>query len=229
MLETVNFPCNWKRGNIVLVHKKGNKDLINNYRLVSLLPIFNNIYEKCIYDKLYNYFVGTDLFPKSLFGFCKGGSCMPELLSITHKILKCFDANPLLDTSGFFLDMYKALDRVLHEALIFKLWCYCILDSLLCLLNFFLSARLQRVVLNGQASEWQKVLAGVPQGSISVPLLFFIFINDTHANLECNMKIFADGTSLFSLVHGPNESSAKLTRDLGRVAGWVYQWKMSFN
>ena len=64
-LETGNFPSNWKRGNIVPVHKKGNKNLINNYRPVSLLPIFSKIYEKCIYDTLYNYFEGNDLFSKS--------------------------------------------------------------------------------------------------------------------------------------------------------------------
>ena len=83
--------------------------------------------------------------------------------------------------------------------------------------------RFQRVVLNGQASEWRKVLADVPQGSILGPLLFLIFINNIPANLECNVKIFADDTSLFSLVRDPSESSAKLGRDLGRVARWAHQ------
>ena len=102
-------------------------------------------------------------------------------------------------------------------------------DSLLRLFNSFLSEKFQRVVLNGQRYEWRKVLAGVPQGSILRPQLFLIFIHEIPANLECNVKIFADDTSLFSLVRDPNESSAKLGRDLERVARWTHQWKMSLN
>ena len=147
---------------------------------------------------------------------------MSQLLSKPTKYFKGFDANLSLDTCGIFLDISKAFDRVWHEALIFKLRSYGISDSLLCLFNSFLSERLQRVVLNGQAFEWRKVLASVPQGSILGPLLFLILINDIPANLECNVKIFADDTSIFSLVRDTNESSAKLGRDLRRDSGWAY-------
>ena len=101
-LERGSFLSNCKRGNIVPVYKEVNKSLINSYRLVSLLPVFSKIYEKCIYDTLYNYFEGNDLFSKSLSGYCKCDSCVSQLLSITHEISKGFDANPLLDTCGFF-------------------------------------------------------------------------------------------------------------------------------
>ena len=47
--------------------------------------------------------------------------------------------------------------------------------------------------------------------------------------MKLNVRIFADDTSLLSLVRDPNESLAKLGRDLGRVARWAHQWKMSFN
>ena len=110
------------------MHKKGNKDLINNYRPVSLLPIFSKIYEKCIYDTLYNYFEGNDLFSKSQSGFRKGDSCVSQLLSITHEIFKGFDANPS-DTCEIFLDISKAFGRVWHETLIFKLRSFGISDS----------------------------------------------------------------------------------------------------
>ena len=93
---------------------------------------------------------------------------------------------------------------------------------MLCLLNSFLSKRLHRVVLNGQASEWQKVLAGVPQGSILGPLLFLISIKDIPANLECNMKIFPDETSLFSLVRDSNKNFAKHWQRL-RKSCWVME------
>ena len=71
-LETRNFSSNWKRGNIIPVRKTGNKDLINNYRPASLLPIFSKIYEKCIYNTLYNYFEVNDLFSKSQSDFREG-------------------------------------------------------------------------------------------------------------------------------------------------------------
>ena len=109
LLETGNFPSNCKRSNIIQVHKKGNKDLINNYRPVCLLLIFRKIYEKCIYDTLYNYFEGNDLFSKSQFSYHKGDSCVSQLLSITQKILTDFDANPLLDTCGNFWTFLRPL------------------------------------------------------------------------------------------------------------------------
>ena len=116
-----------------------------------------------------------------------------------------------LDTCGIFLNISKTFDdRVWHDAIISKLRSYGISDSVLRLFNSFLCERLQRAVLNGQASEWRKVLAGVPQGSILGSVLFIIVINDIPANLECNLKIFANDTSLFSLVRDPNECSQNL-------------------
>ena len=110
------------------------------------------------------------MFSKSQSSFPKGDSCVSHLLSITHEIFKGFDANLSLDICRIFLDISKVFDRVWHEALIFKLRSYAISDSLLRLFNNALSEKLQRMVLKGQASEWRKVLAGVPQGSDSGPL-----------------------------------------------------------
>ena len=92
-------------------------------------------------------------------------------------------------------------------------------------LENYLSGRFQRVVLNGQTSSWRLVLAGVPQGSIMGPLLFLIYINDLPNELKSNVKLFADDTSLFTVVKDKNE----IANILINVSSWAYNWKMLFN
>ena len=64
--------------------------------------------------------------------------------------------------------MSKFFDKVWHEGLIYKLKSMGFSDSLLKVIQSFLKNRFQRVLSNGQTSEWLPVKAGVPQGSIIV-------------------------------------------------------------
>ena len=73
------------------------------------------------------------------------------------------------------------------------------------------------------------VSSGVPQGSILGPLFFLVYINDLVDNVHSDIKLFADDTSLFSVVKGERETAADLNRDLERVSQWAWQWKMQFN
>ena len=88
-----------------------------------------------------------------------------------------------------------------------------------------MSDRYQRIVLNGQTSNWNKIKAGVPQGSILGPLFFLIYINDLPFELCCSAKLFA----LFSVVENVHETTANLNKDLENINKWAKQWKMSFN
>ena len=81
----------------------------------------------------------------------------------------------------------------------------------------FLDARKKRVVLNGQYSSWASAKAGVPQGSILGPLFFLISINDLSDNLISNPKLFADDTSLFSVVQDITLSAKNLNHDLKKI------------
>ena len=72
-------------------------------------------------------------------------------------------------------------------------------------------------------------MAGVPQGSILSPLRFPIYINDLPNELKSNVKLFADDTSLFTIVKDKNESSNTLNNDLMLISKWAYNWKMFFN
>ena len=85
------------------------------------------------------------------------------------------------------------------------------------LLENYLSGKLQRVVLNGQTSLWKLVLAGVPQGSNLGPLLFPVYMNDLPNELKSNVKLFADDTSLFTIVKDTQESTDVLNNDLSLI------------
>ena len=104
-----------------------------------------------------------------------------------------------------------------------------ICDGLLDLIGSFLENRFQRVVLNGQTSEWLPDRAGVPQGSILGPLFFLIYINDLSADITSTVKLFADDTSLFSIIHDAKTTAYALNKDFQKLAEWAHQWKMSFN
>ena len=168
-----------------------------NYRPVSLLPICGKIFEKIIHNFVFLYLENNNLLTPNQSGFRPNDSCEDQLLSTVHRIYSDFDENLSLEVRSNFLDISKAFDKVWQEGLLFKLETIGISGNLLKLFPSFLSDRQQRVVLNGQHSNWASVLAGVPQGSILGPLLFLIYINGLPDNLESLAKLFADDTSLF--------------------------------
>ena len=86
---------------------------------MSLLPFFGKMFERAIYNSLFNYFQSSRLFTPSQSGFLPGDSCIGQLLSIIHDIQTAFDENPTVDVRGDFLDISKALDIVWHNVIIF--------------------------------------------------------------------------------------------------------------
>ena len=60
-------------------------------------------------------------------------------------------------------------------------------------------------------------------------LLFLVYINDLSNDLQSNPKLFADDTSLFSVIHDVNLSQMDYNEDLDKINNWAYQWKTSFS
>ena len=220
-LETSTFPNDWKKGNVVPVFKKGDKQILKNYRPISLLPVCGKIFEKLIFNKIFKFFIENDLISPNQSGFKPGDSCINQLLSIIHDIYKSFDCG--YEVRGVFLDISKGFDKVWYDGIIFKLKQNRISGKLHKLLHDSLVNRKQRVVLNGQVSSLSNVKAGVPQGSILGPLLFLIYINDLPKGLSSNAKLFADDTSLFSVIHDSCTTRNELNDDLIKISNWEYQ------
>ena len=134
-----SFPCDWKKANIVRLHKKGDKQTLKNYRPVSLLPICGKIFERLIFNEMFRFFLDNKLISTNQSGYKPGDSCINQLLSITRKIYKSFDDG--LEVRSVFLDISKAFDKVWHEGVIFKLKQNGISGDLLNISTDFLSNR----------------------------------------------------------------------------------------
>ena len=105
--------------NVVPVHKKSDKQILKNYRPVSLLPICGKVFERLIYNSLFEYFIQSDLISPNQSGFKPGDSCTNQLISITHEIYQSFDDE--FEVRGIFLDISKAFDKFWHNGLIYEL------------------------------------------------------------------------------------------------------------
>ena len=110
-IDTGVYPDTWKKSNIVQV-QKGDKEIVNNYKSVSLLPICSKILEKKIFDSIMRFLNENKLLSDAQSGFRPSDSCEYQLLSIVHDIYKSFDCNPPLKVRGIFLDISKAFDSL---------------------------------------------------------------------------------------------------------------------
>jgi hypothetical protein len=221
------FPADWKSANVSPVFKKNDRSSISNYRPVSLLNYTAKVQERIVFNVLYTFFIDSNLLTWRNSGFKKGDSVMNQLLFISEQIYKSLEDGR--DVCTIFLDISKAFDRVWHEGLLHKLRCFGIGGSLFEWIASYLKNRRQRVVINGQFSNWSSTYSGVPQGSILGPLLFLVFINDIVEDMECDAFLFADDTSLLETISNTQISFLKINRDLDRLSRWAGQWLVEFN
>ena len=98
-MESGSFLSEWKKGNVVPIHEKDDKQCLSNYRPVSLLPICGKIFERLIFNEMFKFCIENELISPNQSGFKPGDSCTNQLLAITHEIYKSFD-------EGFKLEVF---------------------------------------------------------------------------------------------------------------------------
>ena len=174
ILGKLYFPNKLKLADITPVYKKKDPTLVENYRPISVLPSVSKIFERIIQKQFSNY-VDEFLSPY-LRGYRKGFNTQYALLSLIEKWKK------ELDNKGYagaiLMDLSKAFDTINNELLIAKLYAYGFSKDAFKLINSYMSDRWQRTKIDKSFSSWSAPLKGVPQGSVSGPILFNIYLND---------------------------------------------------
>ena len=226
-LNTSSVPSSWKISNVCPIYKSGDASLPSNYRPVSLLSNIEKVLERIIFKHVYNFLKDTDFFTPWQSGFMPGDSTVNQVACLYNHICKALDDG--LEFRVLFFDISKAFDKVWHEGLLFKLKRAGIRGKLLSWFSSYLSARYQRVLLPGGVSALSLVQAGVPQGSILGPFLFLVYINDIVDDIQANINLFADDTSLSMIVDNPDEVERVLQSDIDKINQWAQKWLVKFN
>src|SRR5690606_16229414 len=131
-LSTSTFPDKLKTARLAILFKKGDRNSLNNYRPISILPNFSKIFEKAIYEQIYR-FINPQI-THTQYGFRKKLSCEYALLKIKECILSSLNNSEFI--LGIIIDFVKAFDCVDHQVLIYKLKHYGLKDKVL---NLFIS------------------------------------------------------------------------------------------
>ena len=194
------FPSIFKIAKVVPIFKSGNKQIVKNYRSISLLPTLSKILEKLVKTRLIKFFDKYQVLYEFQYGFREKHSVLHALLDVNIFALDAIQSKQ--QNALLLMDVRKAFDTVSHNILLQKLYHYGIHGTAYKLLESYLSFRNQFVSVQNHHSSLKPINIGVPQGSILGPLLFLIYVNDIPNSVSCNPRLFADDTCL--LVSSPS-------------------------
>ena len=225
------FPDGWKTANVLPIFKKENKQLVENYRPISLLPIMAKLCSLDKKDSLDVRAVFLDIskaFDKVwhdglIFKLKQNGIEGPTLTLLSSpRSRKCailrFSSRKARHSTIISQKILVHI-RKFDGKVSLKIGIIAVSQKTFCFfLSSYLSNRKQRVALNGFNSECAPIESGVPQGYVLGPVLFLIYINDLETNIKSSVKFFADYTMLYSFVSDPSISAEELNHDLNLIS-----------
>ena len=227
-IESGIFPNSWKIARVAPIFKSGSTEGRSNYRPISVLPVVSRLFEKLIYDQLYEYLDSNKHLFIDQYGFRNLHSVVSCLLNCTNDWYVNIDRGKF--TAMIFIDLKKAFDTVDHQILLNKMRNYGINGLEHQWFSSYLDNRRQFCKVNGVCSDLAEINIGVPQGSCLGPLLFLIYINDLPFALKrAKATMYADDTAISFSSDNIEEIDAVVNAELACLEKWLQGNKLSLN
>ena len=170
-VQTGDYPSKLKHAKIIPVFKTGDETEPGNYRLISLLSVFNRLFQRLMHKRLTSFIEKHHILFKSQYGFRENFSTQHAILHIVSKIQNIMDKG--LYSCGVSVDLKKAFDTLDHSILLCRLHHYGIRGIINDWFSSYLSDRTQTTQIGSDISGKDKILFGVSQGSVLGPLITF--------------------------------------------------------
>lgn len=225
---TGEVPFQFKTSVITPIYKANDKTIISNYRPISLINNFSKIFEKCLKERLINYFMKNSILHGNQFGFLEGKSTADAMYETVRVITENLDSSK--KCIAVFLDLAKAFDTVNHEKLINVLNHYGVRGTVLNVFKSYLSNRQQYVKINETISDPRVIKIGVPQGTVLGPILFITYINSMlQLNIKAKIISYADDTIVLFSGHTWEDTKEMVQNGISQVKNWLDMYQLSLN
>ena len=223
-----SFPTDFKIAKVTPIHKGGTTTDPSNYRPIAVLHPFSKVIEKIVCKRLQSYFLNTNKFQESQYGFRPGLGTSDAVFNLVQKIRNNSEGKKM--SVGVYLDLKKAFDTVNHELLLYKLNRYGIRGIALDWFRSYLGGRTQYTIWGNGASFSKRINIGVPQGSVLGPVLFSVYVNDLSTSVRsCVPILYADDTALVFEGRDVQTLNTKIANDLDRINEWLLANKLIIN
>ena len=148
--------------------------MAENYRPVSLTSHIIKLFERIMRKKLIKHVEENNLLSENQHAFRAGRSCLSQMLQHIDCVIKALEEQKNMDV--VYLDFAKAFDKVDHSILMKKVHQFGIRGKIYTWNGNFIQNRYQQVLVEGTLSRQERVVSGVPQGTVLGPLLFLLYI-----------------------------------------------------